>query len=85
MDDKNIQTEAVEICPHCEGENIYPNYDVGVSGYIVKCKHCGKKIFLCDECIHSEDNVGGFCDWTQGESCHFCFRGKIEEKETENE
>ena len=42
-------TEATELCPHCMGENVYPNWDVEKQGYIAKCKHCNEQIFLCDE------------------------------------
>ena len=60
-------TEAVEVCPHCMGENVYPNWDVEKQGYIAKCKHCNKQIFLCDECLHAEDNPWQKCDWHETE------------------
>ena len=28
--------EAVEVCPHCMGENVYPNWDVEKQGYIAE-------------------------------------------------
>lgn len=58
-----VEWECVEVCPHCMGENVYPNYDVDTQGYIVHCQHCGKEIFLCDECMHNDDNPDMFCDW----------------------
>ena len=75
-----IETEAVEICPHCDSENFYPNYDVSKSGYVVTCKTCGKMIFLCDECLHSQDNTDRFCDWAvswknDDYEIGICFRG----------
>lgn len=68
---KPIETEAVEVCPYCDAENVYPNYNVDDSGFVVKCKSCGKEIFLCDECSHHEDNPSCKCDWCGGS----CFRG----------
>lgn len=70
--------EAVEVCPHCDSENIYPMWNVEKTGYIVTCKHCGKEIFLCDECLHAADNKTGKCDWQKIERCGKCFRGTIE-------
>ena len=57
--------EAVEVCPYCEAENVYPDYDVETDGYVVKCGKCGKQIFLCDECVHADDCQG--CDWEEAE------------------
>lgn len=75
----NEYFEASEICPHCMGENIYPMYDVEKDGYIAKCKHCGKEILLCDECLHSEDNPLRKCDWIETEiGGGRCFRGRTE-------
>ena len=70
-------TEAVEVCPYCMSENVYPNWDVEKQGYIAKCKHCNEQIFLCDECLHAEDNPGQKCDWYETEFGGECFRGKI--------
>ena len=33
-----VQTEAVECCPFCEGESVFPNWDVETQGYIAKCQ-----------------------------------------------
>lgn len=69
--------EVVECCPHCETENVYPNWDVEKQGYIATCE-CGKKIFLCSECLDwSEDNTDRVCDWTETEDGAKCFRGEI--------
>ena len=74
-----IKTEAVEICPHCDSENSYPNYDTDKLGYVVICKTCGKKMMLCDECLHAPDNTDQFCDWHGRQSKEYeigiCFRG----------
>ena len=63
--------EAVEVCPHCMGENTVPGW-VPSDGYRVKCSHCGESILLCDECMHALDNLDRNCDWddTTGK----CFR-----------
>lgn len=59
--------EVTEICPHCEAENTMV-WDVKRDGYEAFCSHCGKKMMLCDECLHADDNKG--CDWRNGT----CFR-----------
>ena len=51
--------EAVEVCPHCMGENTVPDW-APEDGWRTTCKHCGERILLCDECIHSEDNPRAF-------------------------
>ncbi len=74
--------EAVEMCPYCEAENVYRNWDVEKQGYIATCHYCGKKIFLCDECKHADDNPTGRCDWhgeeRDGKEYGSCFRGTTE-------
>lgn len=82
-----VLSEAVEVCPWCMGENVYPGYNIRKNGYVVKCQHCGKEIFLCDECLHAKDNPHGMCDWKESiisyitsASCYestegICFRG----------
>ncbi len=71
----NNYFEAVEVCPYCMSENIYPMHDTEKSGYIVICNHCEKEIFLCDECFHSEDNEERKCDWYETKYGGKCFRG----------
>lgn len=71
----NQYYEAVEICPHCSKENIFPMYDVEENEYVVKCKHCDAEILLCDECLHSDDNTARMCDWCKTEQGGKCFRG----------
>lgn len=71
--------EAVEMCPHCMSENVYPDWDTEKSGFVAICKECGQEIMLCDECYHSDDNMAQICDWCtisgeHGEEGH-CFRG----------
>lgn len=69
--------EAVEVCPHCDTENVLENWDVPEKGYIAICKGCGRQIFLCDECLHADDNRGMRCDWRSSLSSQQCFRGRI--------
>lgn len=71
----NNYFEAVEVCPHCMSENVYPMWDVEKSGFVAVCKHCGKEILLCDECIHMNDN----CDWCETECGGKCHRGETRE------
>ena len=71
-----VSTGAVECCPHCDSENEYLNYNAKENGYIARCQHCGKEIFLCDECMHAEDNPEMLCDWEKlPNGCGKCFRG----------
>lgn len=62
----------IEMCPHCEAENEFP-WDVETMGYVATCQHCGKKLMLCDECMHADDNPGMRCDW-RNECGGICFR-----------
>lgn len=75
---KKARTKAVETCPYCESENVFPNYDTCTNGYKARCQHCGKEIMLCDECLHAEDNKEMKCDWRPSEvndDVGVCFRG----------
>lgn len=73
--------EAVELCPHCMEESIYPNWDKS-QGYKARCTHCRAEIMLCGKCLHTEDNKWGRCDWRETETGGVCFRG--ETKITDN-
>ncbi len=75
-----ITTMAVEVCPYCGHENIYPNLDVASAGYVAECEECGNKIFLCDECSHAEDNPGQKCDWSASGCIGKCFRGAADNR-----
>lgn len=70
---------ATETCPHCGMQNFYPEWDAEKQGYIAKCQECGQEIFLCDECLHADDNPGQYCDWHSNCKCH---RGKTKMKGT---
>ena len=67
--------EVIETCPHCDKENVYPRWDVNVKGYVAICEYCRKEIFLCDECMHSEDNKSMHCNWCKTDCGGKCFRG----------
>lgn len=77
--------EAIEPCPHCGEENVYPGWDVERDGYIAVCAGCGKLIFLCDECMHSEDNPCMDCDWHECGAYNECMRGRIMNTDDERE
>lgn len=69
--------EAVEVCPHCDSENVYPMWNTEVSGFVAVCKHCDKEILLCDECQHAieEDGEVHDCNWCKTECGGKCHRG----------
>lgn len=67
---ENKLYEIVEVCPHCDAENVQM-WNVDTMGFVTTCSECGKKILLCDECMHRDDNVLCRCDWWDGK----CFRG----------
>lgn len=71
--------EVVEVCPHCDHENVYKNYKVEEHGYMAKCQHCGKIIMLCDECCHADDNPDQHCNWNAENGCGSCKRGMTRE------
>lgn len=67
-----MRYEVVETCPHCDEENVML-WNVELCGYVAYCNHCGKKMMLCDECFHSDDNSDHKCDWSEDKGC---FRDK---------
>ena len=60
------QYEVVEVCPECGAENVM-TWDVEKEGYVAYCPHCGSKMMLCDECIHSDN--APICDWNPCNGC----------------
>lgn len=60
------QFEVCEVCPECGAENVI-TWDVEKDGYVAYCPHCGSKMMLCDECIHSDD--APICDWCAEKGC----------------
>ena len=79
---KNFEcfVEQVEVCPHCEAENEYANWNPDEKGFIAKCDNCGREIFLCDACMHHWDNPEMRCDWRKEGNVGVCFRGRIVEE-----
>ncbi len=73
-----IDHKVAEVCPYCDGENIYEENTIESGNYIATCKHCKKEIFLCDECLHADDNTAQDCDWREENGCSVCKRGKID-------
>ena len=61
------QFEVCEVCPDCGAENIM-RWDVEKEGYVAYCSHCGSKMMLCDECLHSAKTP--ICDWNSCNGCH---------------
>ena len=74
-----------EICPHCDNSNEFYFWDTKEKSYIVACGHCGECMFLCDACLHADDNPRRKCDWHEetidGKKYSCCFRGKYEVKD----
>lgn len=65
----NRTREVTEVCPHCEQE-VTMTWDVDWDGFKAFCPYCGKRLMLCDECLHSEH--GGNCDYDRRtDSCKF--------------
>lgn len=77
LEEEEHYYEAVEVCPHCMNENVYPMWNTEVSGFVATCQHCEKEIFLCDECQHTvlEDGEPHDCDWCKTECGGKCHRG----------
>lgn len=65
--------EVVELCPKCMGENIL-QWNTEEKGFVANCMHCGEKMMLCDECLHTvcQDGEPHDCDWCDdnGGVCH---------------
>lgn len=67
--------EVVEVCPHCENENVFTNWQPG-KGFVKTCQHCGQPIFLCSECPHHLND--GKCDEHQEGNFMVCDMGRYE-------
>lgn len=67
--------KVYEMCPHCEEENEL-EWNVEIMGYVAECQNCGKKLLLCDECMHADDNEEMHCDWRDNGCGGTCFRNK---------
>lgn len=68
-----MKREVVETCPWCEAENVM-EWNIENDGYVAYCPHCGNKMMLCDECMHSDDNECMHCDWCEDCDGGVCFR-----------
>ena len=75
-------TEINDICPHCDSENVFEDWDTDEKGFVAECKHCGHKMMLCDAC-GSYDEENGWqrdnCDWHMENGYSVCHRGKYKE------
>ncbi|MCM1237283.1 MAG: phage terminase large subunit family protein, partial [Ruminococcus flavefaciens] len=59
---------VTEVCPHCENE-VEMRWDTDTKGFRAFCPHCGKRLMLCDECMHTEGCSA--CDYdARTDSCH---------------
>lgn len=64
---KDCRTYTVtELCPHCMNE-ITMTWDTDKLGFKAFCPVCGKRLMLCDECMHIED--GGVCNYDSKRDC----------------
>lgn len=69
---------AVEMCPHC-GYEIEMRWDVASRGYKAFCPVCGKRLMLCDECLHStpDSRYMNHCDYcSETDSCKYNCKGE---------
>ena len=48
---------VTEMCPHCMNE-IEMRWNTDTEGFKAFCPVCGKRLMLCDECLHAEDSIG---------------------------
>lgn len=79
---ENDRNTVVEVCAFCGVENEMV-WDIDEFGYEAFCPVCGNKMMLCDECMHSEDELnenGNHCDYKKSEDgsekCFRCSEGK---------
>lgn len=64
-----MRYEVTEVCPNCESE-VTMLWNVHEDGYKAFCPHCGKRLMLCDECLHRDG--GEKCDYdAKTDSCMF--------------
>lgn len=79
---ENERKTVVEVCAFCGVENEMV-WDIDELGYEAFCPVCGNKMMLCDECMHSEDEMnenGNHCDYGEHEDgsvrCFRCIENK---------
>lgn len=68
--DRDRTYEVTEACPHC-GAEITMTWDTDAQGFEVFCPSCGKRLMLCDECLHDESHNGS-CNYSSETGT--CFR-----------
>lgn len=61
---KLTRETVIEMCPHC-GNEIEMAWSINDRGYKAFCSVCGKRLMLCDECMHSgpDGEFVGKCDY----------------------
>lgn len=74
MEMEVFRPEVTEPCPHCDVE-VTMTWDTSVDGYKAFCPFCGKRLMLCDACLH-EGN--GDCDY---DSKYDCCKHNIREED----
>lgn len=72
MKSENDRTYIVtETCPHCENE-IVMRWDTDKQGFKAFCPVCGKRLMLCDECMHKTGECINDCDYNSiTDTCKF--------------
>lgn len=63
---------VTEVCPHCENE-IEMRWNTDTQGFKAFCPVCGRRLMLCDECLHDE-NDSRSCDYNSHDNA--CRRNK---------
>lgn len=63
--------EVVETCPHCDSEVIM-KWNTDAMGFKAFCPVCGKRLMLCDECMHRTGELVDDCDFcSRTDTCRF--------------
>ena len=70
---------VVEVCPHCMSE-IEMRWNTDTQGFKAFCPVCGKRLMLCDECLHTRK---GDCDYDSTvDGCKFSMPGEVADMES---
>ena len=72
---------VTEVCPHCETE-VEMVWDTERYRYNAFCPHCGKRLMLCDECLHHGDEPAWICDYNS--ETDFCHRSICKNEKEKN-
>lgn len=74
-EEKEKDNTVIEVCPHCETE-VEMKWIVKAHGYKAYCPYCGKRLMLCDECLHPNGEFSDNCDYCSGtDTCRFNKKG----------